>query len=114
MSDKEAADQDDQTRDAIQVPLKWPLDKKLSSVYANQFSITKANAEYIIEFGEFLPTGFVNRSEEELKQYLEGAMIEPVARIIVSPKGLDAFSKMLDRYVIKQGLSGEKQEVSDE
>lgn len=41
-------------------------------------------------------------------------MIEPVARIIVSPKGLDAFSKMLDRYVIKQGLSGEKQEVSDE
>ena len=92
-------DSDNNQKYAI-VP-KWPLDTLLQSVYANQFAITRSGSEYVLEFGEFLPTGFSNRSKEEIQAYLDTATIKPVSRIVVSPNGLKAFFNMLDGYLKK-------------
>ncbi len=85
--------------EALEVNLKWPLEDGLQAVYANQFAIAGAGPEIIIVFGEFLPVGLVNRSKEEVADYLQRATVKPVAKIVVSPAGLEAFYSLLRGYM---------------
>lgn len=84
--------------DKLEVNLRWPLDDNLQAAYANQFAISSVGPEYVIVFGEFLPTGFANRPKQEVEEYLKHASIKPVAKIVVSPEGLKAFFNLLKGY----------------
>jgi hypothetical protein len=86
-------------QDLIPVNLKWPLESDLQTVYANQFAISATGPEFVLEFGEFLPTGFANRPREEVEGYLTNAMVKPVARIVVSKEGLEALHGLLGNYI---------------
>lgn len=88
--------------DKIPVSLKWPLEDDLPTVYANQFAISAPGPEYVIVFGEFLPTGFANRPKQEIEEFLRQASVKPVAKIVVSPEGLEAFYGLLKGYMEKQ------------
>ena len=98
MSDQPAEDQ------KLEVNLRWPLEDDLQAVYANQFAISSVGPEYVIVFGEFLPTGFAHRSKQEIEEYLKHANIKPVAKIVVSPEGLKAFFGLLKGYTEKKQL----------
>ncbi len=88
--------------DKLLVHLKWPLEDGLQTVYANQFAISGPGPEYILMFGEFLPAGFANRSKQEIEEYLRDATIKPVAKVVISPEGLEAFYSLLNGYMEKQ------------
>jgi hypothetical protein len=88
--------------DEVSISLKWPLDDNLQTVYANQFAISGPGPEYVIVFGEFLPTGFADRPKKEIEEYLRDAVIKPVAKVVVSPEGLEAFYGLLKGYMEKQ------------
>ena len=83
----------------LAVNLKWPLEDNLQTVYANQFAIAATGPEHILVFGEFLPSGFANRSKQEIEEYLRHATIKPVAKVVVSPEGLGAFYRLLKSYM---------------
>jgi len=81
--------------DKFELQLKWPLEDGLQAVYANQFAIFGAGPEYVLLFGEFLPSGFASRSRAEVEEYLKNATVRPVAKIILSPEGLRALANLL-------------------
>ncbi len=77
------------------IDLKWPLVDDLHAQYANQFSIADTGNEIILTFGNFLPTGFYKRSQEEIQEYLKDATITPLAKIVLSRAGFHAFFQLL-------------------
>lgn len=83
----------------IELKLIWPLDDNLQAVYANQFAISNYGPEVVITFAEFLPSSFANRSKQEIEEYLKNAHVKPVAKVIISREGLDAFFGLLKNYV---------------
>ena len=88
----------------IEVALRWPWEDSLQAVYANQFAVFGAGPEYVIMFGEFLPTGLPNRTKQEIEEHLRNATIKPVAKVIVSAAGLEAFFGLL------KGLTDKKEQ----
>jgi hypothetical protein len=88
------------------INLKWPLEDTLQTVYANQFAISVSGPEYVIMFGEFLPSGFANRAEQEINEFLKNANIKPVAKIVVSPERLQAFYGLLKGFMDRDGKPG--------
>ena len=88
---------------------KWPLEDGLQPLYANQFSITRTPHEIVLVFGEFIPTGvFSRRSEEEVKDYLDTALIRPISKIVMSYAGAKALNAILTDNL--KNLDGEKKE----
>lgn len=87
------------TNEGVEIRLKWPLDDGTQAVFANQFSISQAGPEIVLGFGAFLPTSFSNRSESEVKEYLQGASINVVAKVVVTQEGLKAFHILLKDYI---------------
>lgn len=77
--------------------LKWPIEDDLPSLYANHFSITDTGHEVILTFGDFLPTGFHRRSEEEIKSFIDQAEVRPIAKIVMSQNGYKALIGLLER-----------------
>ena len=61
--------------DGIELKLKWPLSESIQTVYANQFAISQLGPEIVITFGEFLPVSFVNRSQQEVEEYVKNATV---------------------------------------
>ena len=76
--------------------LKWPIEDDLPFLYTNHFSISDTGHEIIIVFGNFLPTGFHRRSNEEIEAYLSQAMVKPIAKIVMSHSGFKAFMGLLE------------------
>jgi len=74
----------------VQQQLKWPLEDGLAPLYANQFSIMRTPHEVVLVFGEFIPTGFYGRTEEDIRNYLETAEVKPISKIVMSPAGAKA------------------------
>lgn len=83
------------------INLKWPLEDDLPAIYANQFAVSVLGSETVITFGEFLPAGLHNRSRQEIEDYLRDATVRPVAKIVISPAGLEAFYGLLKGFVEK-------------
>jgi hypothetical protein len=75
---------------------KWPIEDGLTSIYANYFSITSTPQEVVLVFGNFIPTGFSRRSEEEIKSYIENATVRPVSKIIMSHAGARALFAIME------------------
>jgi len=93
----------------VQVRLLWPVGTGGQSVYANQFALTRSGPdEYVLEFGEFLPTGLAHRTKEEIEEQLKDVLIKPVARIILSRRGFEALTGMLNKQLKKLLNSPEK------
>jgi hypothetical protein len=96
----------DQEDEKLELKLKWPLEDGVQAVYANQFAISQTGPEIVIAFGEFLPVTFVNRSKPEVEEFLKSATVKPVAKVILSPAGLEAFYNLLKTYFEKNKLDG--------
>ena len=91
------------TQTMIQVQLKWPTDDNLQAQYANQFGIAGFGNEFVLMFGEYLPTWVLSgRSEEETKTLLQNALVKPIAKVVVTKDGLKAFASLLNDIVAKQ------------
>lgn len=90
---------------------KWPVTDQLPFLYANHFSITETEHEVVITFGNFVPTGVLTRSPEEINKYLSSATINPLAKVVMSKAGFEAFLNLLikrgkDLEIIKEGEGG--------
>ena len=90
------------------VQLRWPLEDSLETLFANQFGIVRQGAETVLVFGEFLPAGLAGRSNDEVAGYLQEAPIKPVAKIVMTLAGFDAFYAML-----KRNVEGEADDAAD-
>lgn len=92
-------DDDVKNEQLLEVRLLWPIGTGGPSTYANQFAITSTGPdEYVLEFGEFLLTGLAHRTKEEIEEQLKGVLVKPVARIILTRRGLDELTKMLTKH----------------
>jgi hypothetical protein len=80
---------------AIGPNFKWPLDDDLPLLYANNFLVFETEQEIILAFGNFLPTGLANRTENEITKYLDTATVNPVAKIVMAKGAFKAFFEML-------------------
>ncbi len=69
---------------------KWPIEDGLPSIFANYFSITSTPQEVVLVFGDFIPTGFSGRSEEEIKSYVKNATVRPVSKVVMTHAGAKA------------------------
>lgn len=92
------------------VRLKWPLDDNLPVYYANHFALLRTDDEAVLVFGTFLPAGLHTRSEEEVQEYLENATVKPLAKIAMTPAGLEALYMMLKRNLQEEAA----EEISDD
>jgi hypothetical protein len=75
--------------------VKWPFEDDLPYLYANHFAVFETPNDVVFVFGNFMPTGLVDRSDDEVKNYLSKAEIQPLAKIVVSREGLKAFLGLL-------------------
>ena len=82
---------------------KWPLEDDLPLVYANQFAIYETEHEVVLIVGYFMPIGFPNRSRAEIEEYLSGAEIKPLAKIVMSHGGFKALSGLLKGKMDEKG-----------
>ncbi len=101
----------DQQSDAsrLEVNLQWPLEDGLQAVYANQFAVFGNGPEYVIMFGEFLPSGlFANRPKQEIEEYLKNAKVKPLAKVVLSPAGLETFYGLLKNYMEQKQVSEQR------
>jgi hypothetical protein len=87
----------------IPVTPKWPLEDDLPLVYANQFAIYETDHEVVLIFGNFMPTGFVFRSQKEIEDYLKTAEVKPLAKVVMSHGGWNALLGLLKTKMDQKG-----------
>lgn len=75
---------------------RWPIESDMPFLYANNFSISRIDDLYFLEFGQLVPTGLAHRTEDEIKDHLtKGTNVSPVAKIVTNEKGMRAFYNLL-------------------
>lgn len=78
----------------------WPLETGGESIFANQFEYTTVGDELIvISFGTYLPTGFKGHSPDEIDEFLSNAVVEPVARIVMTRTDFQSFYELLKGFI---------------
>lgn len=97
------------SEDIVELNLRWPLEDDIQAVYSNQFAIAHPGPEVILTFGAFLPSSFSNRSDTEVREFLKNAQVNVVAKIIVSPQGLQAFYNLLTSYMERISEKGKQE-----
>jgi hypothetical protein len=90
----------------LEIKPKWPLEDNLMAIYANQFAITQYGPEIVVTFGEFLPTGLAGRPEAEVEEYLNNASVKPLAKVVMTPAGLEALYGLLKGYMDRKQTQG--------
>ena len=76
--------------------VKWPLEDDIPYLYANHFALVDTGNEFVLAFGNFLPTGLHQRTQEEIKSYLSEADVNQVAKIVISTNGFTALLNLLN------------------
>jgi hypothetical protein len=92
------------------VRIVWDSDEDLPALYSNHLYISHSGeTEFHLVFGHLSPPITVNLEEDELP---EAVMIKPVAKIVISPKAMEAFIRILnDNYEkFKKLQKGKKNE----
>jgi hypothetical protein len=79
----------------VELDLRWPLEDDIPYLYANHFAVIDTGHEVILAFGNFLPTGLHKRSDQEVENFLKSSEVNPVAKIVLSPSGFEAFLGLL-------------------
>jgi hypothetical protein len=77
------------------IPLRWPLENDLPHLYVNHFAYIDTGQEVIIVAGSLLPTGFWNRSDEEVGEFLDNATVKPLAKLVMTRGGATALLRLL-------------------
>lgn len=88
--------------------LKWPLEDGLPPLHANNFSLIRTSYEVVLLFGDFIPTGFAGRSQDEIEKYMESATVRPLSKIVMSNEGFRALFNLLKSNY--EEVEAEKQE----
>lgn len=78
----------------VQIPLQWPENVDLPTIYANRLLISHAGREFFLIFGEATPPVWTEPAPERLRK-LESIDIKPVAKIAISPEAMPAIVKAI-------------------
>jgi hypothetical protein len=87
--------------DATVVPIVWPAQTDLPTIYANQLYVHHTNNEFILVFGELempIMVGSPAEKRETLKK-LPHLSVRPVAKIAVSPPVMLAMAQVIQGNV---------------
>ena len=93
---------DSQTKQSLQIPIRWGSANHLQTVYANNVFITHAGGkEFFLVFGELTPPVDILNTNSP-PEYVE---ITPVVRIALTPESMiqitEAMSGNLESYIQK-------------
>ena len=77
----------------IKVPLKWTSRADLPTVYANQLSLTVANGDFVLTFGEAVAEPGLGTAPEE------GVPVLPVARIAMGATSMMNVARVIHNVV---------------
>ena len=76
----------------------WEPEDLDSYRYANNLAITQAEDEFHLIFGLLVPPNTANMKYED---FPDTASVKPVSCLVVSPKNLEAFIRVLNDYYDK-------------
>jgi hypothetical protein len=93
-----------------QIRVKWGTDEDIPALYANNLIVSFAGgAEFHLIFGHLSPILSLGLEENEIPDTI---FIKPVAKIVISPKGMKAFIKALNENYEK--YESEQKDIEDD
>jgi len=96
---------------SIEVALEWDDDSSLTTVYANQLFVRHTDNEFYLVFGE---VNVPPRSGSGVVEQPSSLVVQPVARIAISPIAMLSFVDVINRNIEKFKDKFEDQSNSDE
>lgn len=77
-----------------EVRIIWDSDEELPTIYANHLFVSHAgDTEFHLVLGHLSPPITLNLEENELPEFVK---IKPVAKLVIGPKAMEAFLKILN------------------
>lgn len=96
----------------VKIPLRWPENVNLPTIYANQLFISHVGPEFFLIFGEVTPPLWTEVSPKKVDA-LGSLEVKPVAKIAVSQEAMPAIAKVIqenvEQFLAKKGKGEQKE-----
>ena len=85
------------------LPIDWPLDFDVPSLYANQFAVAGSDEVVHITFGEISPPIITERNIAQFRER-DSILVKPKISVVVSQRGYQALVRLLVNSLEKEDL----------